>query len=75
MNAQKKILIVDDETINLDFFDVMLTKLGFVVEMARDGLQALEKVKQFHPDLILLDNIMPRMSGWELTRILKNDVK
>ena len=75
MNTQKKILIVDDETINLDFFDVMLSKLGFVVEKAKDGIEGLEKVKRFLPDIILLDNIMPRMSGWELTRILKKDSK
>ncbi|MCL2070090.1 MAG: response regulator [Treponema sp.] len=75
MNTQKKILIVDDETINLDFFDVMLTKLGFAVDKAVDGVEALEKVKRFLPDLILLDNIMPRMSGWEVTKILKNDPK
>ena len=75
MNTQKKILIIDDETINLDFFDVMLSKLGFEVEKAKDGIEGLEKVKRFSPDIILLDNIMPRMSGWELTRILKNDAK
>ena len=75
MNAQKKILIVDDETINLDFFDVMLSKLGFIVEKAENGVEGLEKVKRFSPDLILLDNIMPRMSGWEMTRILKKDAK
>ena len=75
MNTHKKILIVDDETINLDFFDVMLSKLGFTVEKAENGVEALEKVKRFFPDLILLDNIMPRMSGWELTRILKNDAR
>jgi DNA-binding response OmpR family regulator len=75
MNTQKKILIVDDETINLDFFDVMLSKLGFTVEKAVDGVEALETVKRFLPDLILLDNIMPRMTGWELTKILKNDSK
>ena len=75
MGTQKKILIVDDETINLDFFDVMLSKLGFTVEKATDGVAALEKVKKFFPDLILLDNIMPRMSGWEVTKTLKNDPK
>ena len=75
MNTQKKILIVDDETINLDFFDVMLSKLGFTVEKAEDGVMALEKVKRFFPDLILLDNVMPRMSGWEFTKILKKDAK
>jgi len=75
MNTQRKILIVDDETINLDFFDVMLSKLGFTVEKACDGMEALEKVKRFLPDIILLDNIMPNMTGWEVTKILKNDVK
>ena len=75
METQKKILIVDDETINLDFFDLMLSKLGFSVERAVDGVEALEKIKKFFPDLIILDNIMPRMSGWELTKILKNDIK
>ena len=75
MNTNKKILIVDDESINLDFFDVMLTKLGFTVEKASDGVEAIEKVKKFFPDIILLDNIMPNMSGWEVTKILKNDSK
>jgi DNA-binding response OmpR family regulator len=51
----------------------MLSKLGFMVEEAGDGEEALEKVKQFLPDLILLDNLMPKMSGWEVTKTLKND--
>jgi DNA-binding response OmpR family regulator len=75
MNTRKKILIVDDEQLNLEFFEVMLSKLGFTVEKANDGVEALEKVKRFFPDLILLDNIMPRMSGWEVTKILKGDTK
>jgi DNA-binding response OmpR family regulator len=75
MSTPKKILIVDDETINLDFFDVMLTKLGFIVEKARDGVEGMEKLKKFFPDLVLLDNIMPRMSGWEFTRIVKSDAR
>ena len=75
MSGQKKILIVDDEAINLDFFEVMLSKLGFTVEKAVDGEEALEKAKRFLPDIILLDNVMPNMSGWEVTRILKNDPK
>ncbi len=72
MDARKKILIVDDEQINLEFFDVMLSKLGFVVEKAENGVEALEKTKRFSPDLIVLDNIMPKMSGWEVTKTLKN---
>jgi DNA-binding response OmpR family regulator len=75
MNTRKKILIVDDEQLNLEFFEVMLSKLGFIVEKANDGVEALEKVKRFFPDLILLDNIMPRMSGWEVIKTLKGDAK
>jgi len=73
MNAQKKILLADDEPINLDFFEVMLSKLGFVVEKCDNGPEVLEKVKKFVPDLIILDNIMPGMSGREITKVLKND--
>jgi len=73
MNAQKKILIADDETVNLDFFDVMLSKLGFVVEKCDNGPETLEKVKKFQPDLIILDNIMPGMTGREIAKILKKD--
>ena len=73
MNTQKKILIADDETINLDFFEVMLSKLGFVVEKCDDGAEVIEKVKKFLPDLIILDNIMPGMTGREIAKIIKND--
>ena len=73
MNVQKKVLLADDETVNLDFFEVMLSKLGFVVEKTDNGIDTLEKAKKFLPDLILLDNIMPGMTGREITKILKKD--
>jgi DNA-binding response OmpR family regulator len=73
MKLRGRILIVDDEPINLEFFDVMLSKLGFQVEKAVDGEEALDKVKACNPDLIILDNIMPKLSGWEVTRTLKHD--
>lgn len=73
MERKDRILIVDDEQINLDFFDVMLGKLGFEVVVARDGDEALEKVREAGPDLVILDNIMPKRTGWEVTRILKTD--
>jgi len=75
MNTQKKIFVVDDDPVNRDFFHLMLSKLGFIVEEADDGIDALEKLTRFQPDLILLDNIMPRMSGFELTKHLKEDPK
>jgi DNA-binding response OmpR family regulator len=73
MVEKTKILIVDDEPVNLDFFEVMLGKLGFIVDVAEDGEEALEKVKSFEPHLIILDNVMPKLSGWQVTRTLKGD--
>lgn len=66
-----KILIVDDEPTNVEIFDLMLGKIGFKTETAADGVEALEKVRSFGPALILLDNMMPRMTGWEVTRAIK----
>jgi DNA-binding response OmpR family regulator len=73
MKSKGKILIVDDEPINLEFFDVMLSNLGFRIEKAADGEEALQKVVETDPDLIILDNIMPRLTGWEVTKKLKQD--
>jgi len=73
MKLKGKILIVDDEPINLEFFDVMLSKLGFIVEKAADGEEALVKVVETDPDLLILDNIMPRLTGWEVAKKLKQD--
>ncbi|HSV55917.1 MAG TPA: response regulator [Magnetospirillaceae bacterium] len=73
MDDKKRILIVDDERINLEFFDVMLSNLGFHVQKAENGLEALESIQKGRPDLVILDNVMPKLSGWELTRMLKTD--
>ncbi|GHV76586.1 hypothetical protein AGMMS49942_14070 [Spirochaetia bacterium] len=75
MNTRKKILFADDDPLNVEFFEVILSKLGFAVEKAEDGEAALELVKRFHPDLIIMDNILPKLSGWDLTRMLKADPK
>ena len=73
MEEKTKILIVDDEPVNLDFFQLMLGKLGFEVLTSEDGEDALEKVTVYNPDLIILDNVMPKLSGWQVTRLLKSD--
>ena len=73
---KKKILIVDDQETNLDFLEEHFSKkVGFIVERAKDGVDALKKLDNFYPDIILLDNIMPHMTGHELVRILKSDRK
>ena len=65
------ILVADDEKVNVDFFQVMLSKLGFVVETACSGEEVFVKLKDFMPDLIILDLLMPNMSGFEVARRLK----
>ena len=75
MKLKGRFLIVDDEPINLEFFDVMLSKLGFIVEKASDGEDALLKIEETNPDLVILDNIMPKLTGWEVTKKLKQDKK
>jgi len=74
-NLDGKILVADDEKITVDFFQVMLTKLGFSVEVAYNGKEALEKVEEFTPDLILLDLLMPKLSGYKVAEILKQEEK
>jgi DNA-binding response OmpR family regulator len=73
MNLSGNILVADDEQVNVEFFQVMLTKLGFTVETAFSGEEVLEKLKNFTPDLIILDLIMPKMSGYQVAKLLKKD--
>lgn len=75
MEDNNKILIIDDERINLEFFEVMLTRLGFEVNLADNGEAGLLKIVEDRPDLILLDNIMPGITGWEITKLLKQSEK
>ncbi|KAF5423353.1 MAG: CheY chemotaxis protein or a CheY-like REC (receiver) domain, partial [Candidatus Methanocomedens sp.] len=67
-----KILVVDDEPINVELLEAYLTG-EYNILTAYNGEEALEKVKSEHPDLILLDIMMPGMDGYEICRILKND--
>jgi adenylate cyclase len=68
-----KILIVDDEPLNVDYLTQELEDLGFETVSARDGQEALEKVATQSPDLILLDVMMPIMDGFAVCRILKGN--
>ena len=65
------ILVVDDNQQNVELMQAYLETLNCTVHVAFDGVDALEKVPKVHPDLILLDIMMPRMSGFEVCRRLK----
>ena len=70
--ANSTVLVVDDNEQNLELLVAYLEPLECRVEMAVDGVDALEKVAANTPDLILLDIMMPRMSGFECCRKLKS---
>jgi|YelNatPaOPRAMG01_1025707.scaffolds.fasta_scaffold01922_18 two-component system cell cycle response regulator len=66
-----KVLVVDDEEANLDFFETVLTREQFTIVKARDGIEALAKFDQYQPDLILLDLMMPRLNGYDVCARLR----
>jgi DNA-binding NarL/FixJ family response regulator len=68
-----RILIVDDEPLNVDYLEQELESLGFDTETAANGLEALDRVAAAQPDLVLLDVMMPEMDGITALRIIKND--
>jgi len=69
----KKILLVDDESINLKLLTLYLTSEGYAIETAGNGEEAIQKSKDFMPDLIILDIVMPIMVGFEACRLIKAD--
>ncbi len=71
--AASKILVVDDNEQNLELLVAYLETLECPVVTAVDGVDALDKVASEKPDLILLDIMMPRMSGFEVCRKIKSD--
>jgi putative two-component system response regulator len=71
----EKILLVDDEDANLRLLTKWLILSGYDIECASSGEEALQKVGESQPDLIILDIMMPIMDGYEACRILKEDPK
>lgn len=65
------VLVVDDEFEIRQLLTTMLTMMGYQSFMAQDGLDALEKIPEYQPDIIILDVMMPRMDGLTLCRKLR----
>ena len=70
---KKKILIADDNENIGDALTYLLEDEGYALSMAKDGSDALKKVREFHPDILFLDIMMPEMNGYEVCRVIKND--
>lgn len=69
---QSKILVVDDIPLNRKLEKTYLESVGYQVVLANDGIEALQRVDEETPDLILLDVMMPKMNGFQVCRRLKN---
>ncbi len=68
----KKVLIVDDEADILEIISYNLIKEGYEIQTAKNGIEGLDKVQPFKPDLVILDIMMPKMSGVEVCKILRS---
>lgn len=68
-----KILLVEDDTALLEMYKDKFVHDGFEVETAVDGEDALKKMRSFHPEVVLLDLIMPKVSGFDVLKRVKED--
>jgi two-component system, cell cycle response regulator DivK len=71
--APKKVLIVEDNELNMKLFRDLIETCGHEILEARDGIEALKLARQHRPNLILMDIQLPEVSGLEITRWLKED--
>ncbi len=71
MSSTDRILIADDNAANRELLEAYLVSVDCEIETAVDGQDTLEKVASFQPDLILLDVMMPKLSGFEVCKQLK----
>jgi two-component system alkaline phosphatase synthesis response regulator PhoP len=69
----KKIMVIDDEPYIARVIKFKLEQEGYTVYSANDGVSGLEKIKQEKPDLVLLDVMMPGLSGYEVCQKIKSD--
>jgi twitching motility two-component system response regulator PilH len=69
----KNILVVDDSPTERYFTVDILTKAGYLVDTAENGEQGIEKTRSQHPDLVIMDVVMPGLNGYQATRTLNRD--
>ena len=70
----KSILLVEDDPFIVDIYITKLESAGFSVDVAEDGEEALRKLKEKKPDLMILDIVLPNIDGWELLKKIKTEL-
>ncbi len=75
MDEKKRILIVDDEFDIVELLKLRLEINGFLVRTAFDGIEALEKIEEEIPGLVLMDVKMPRLNGYKVTKAIRENSK
>jgi twitching motility two-component system response regulator PilH len=70
-----KILVVEDSLAQRQMISDLLRDSGLNIQFACDGVEALENIQNYNPDLVIMDIVMPRMNGYELCRHIKSDPK
>ena len=73
MSENKLVLVVDDDPDLVEAVSMKLEAKSFQVEKAYDGVEAMEKIKENRPALVILDVMMPRKNGWEVCEEIKTD--
>ena len=73
LKFKNKILVVDDDPVIEELLLVNLKNKNYNAESAKDGKEALQKIKLNRPDLIVLDIMVPEIDGWELCKIIRDD--
>lgn len=73
LRTKKKILVVDDDLDTVEILRIKLEGAGYEVVTARDGEECISKCQAEEPDLLLIDVMMPKMSGFKVVKLLKGD--
>lgn len=74
VSVRPKVMVVEDEPALLDTLQYSLTRQGYEVVLASDGAEALEVARQERPDLVILDVMLPTLDGFEVCRILRQEM-
>ncbi len=73
--GNKRVLVVDDEPELVELVQMRLEANGYDVVTASDGPEGLEKARTMHPDLMILDLMLPQLNGYEVCTVLKQDTR